>query len=174
MPDYRRFPAGNRPIFITLVTHQRLPILIAHRSALRNALLQTRRTLPFSLDAMVLLPDHCHLIIRLPQGDGDFSTRIGQIKGRFTRSMPHPRAPSATSRRRRREREIWQRRFWEHVIRNEGELARHLDYIHFNPVKHGLAMRCRDWPWSSFHRFVQSGYYDRDWGIDVELETTGE
>jgi len=174
MPNYRRFPAGNRPIFITLVTHQRRPILIEYRDAFRHALLQTRKRLPFHLHAIVLLPDHCHLIMQLPEGESDFSIRINQIKGRFSRALPALAEAHNHSRQKRRERAIWQRRFWEHVIRNEEELARHLDYIHFNPVKHGYVERCRDWRWSSFHRFVGKGYYDIDWGVDIRIKSAGE
>jgi len=174
MPNYRRFPPDNRPIFITLVTYQRRPILVDHRGALRHALEQTRNSLPFDLHAIVLLPDHCHLIMQLPEGETDFSVRINQIKGRFSRALPGLDETTDHSRQKRRERAVWQRRFWEHVIRNEEEFARHLDYIHFNPVKHGYAERCRDWPWSSFHRCVGKGYYDIDWGVNIELDSAGE
>ncbi|MEN8168744.1 MAG: transposase [Pseudomonadota bacterium] len=174
MPNYRRFAAENRPVFITLVSHHRQPILVDHRERLRVALRQTRRSLPFDITAMVLLPDHCHLIMQLPEGEDDFSTRVNQIKGRFSRAIPANYPTTNPSRMKRREREVWQRRFWEHVIRNEEELLRHLDYIHYNPVKHGLVARCRDWPWSSFHRYVRDGCYDSEWGVDVELDTAGE
>jgi putative transposase len=174
MPSYHRFSPANRPLFITLVTHQRKPILVENRTLFRNALRQIQQRHTFDINAIVLLPDHCHLIMQLPEGNDNFSARINQIKGRFSRAIPAFDGQTTSSRKKRREREVWQRRFWEHVIRSEEDLARHLDYLHFNPVKHGLVGRCRDWPWSSFHRFVAEGYYDIEWGVNVELETVGE
>jgi putative transposase len=100
----------------------------------------------------------------LPEGDGDFSTRIGLFKAVFSRSLPKKEIISSASRIRRREREIWQRRFWEHIIRDETDFQRHFDYIHFNPVKHGHVSRCIDWPYSSFRRYVEQGVYSADWG----------
>ena len=174
MPNYHRFAPENRPLFITLITHQRKPILVENRALFRNALRLTQQRYPFDIKAIVLLPDHCHLLMQLPEDDDNFSLRINQIKGRFSRAIPAHHKPTNPSRKKRREREVWQRRFWEHLIRSEEDLARHLDYIHFNPVKHGLVECCRDWPWSSFHRFVSDGYYDIGWGVNVDLESAGE
>ena len=107
-----------------------------------------------------MLPDHLHAIWTLPEGDGDFSLRWALIKAGFSRGLPANK-PVAASHRRKREREIWQRRFWEHTLRDEDDLARHVDYVHFNPVKHGHVARVTDWPFSSFHRMVRLGVIPR-------------
>ena len=112
----------------------------------------------------MVLPDHLHAIWTLPEGDADFSTRWRLIKSNFSRDLPRSERIS-TSRAAKSERGIWQRRYWEHQIRDEEDLARHVDYIHFNPVKHGLVARARDWPHSSFHRLVAAGLLHPDWGI---------
>jgi putative transposase len=116
------------------------------------------------------LPDHLHAIWTLPDGNGDFAVRWSLIKAHFSRAMPEGE-PVSTSRRRRRERGIWQRRYWEHTIRDGADLARHIDYIHFNPVKHGYVEDVSDWPYSSFHHMVRRGLYPAEWAasaIDVE------
>jgi putative transposase len=117
------------------------------------------------------LPDHLHAVWTLPPGDGDFSTRWRLVKSRFARSLPRLERLSAV-REARRERGIWQRRFWEHLIRDEADYARHVEYCCINPVKHRLVARVRDWPHSSFHRDVRAGLFPADWGGDVEI--TGE
>jgi putative transposase len=133
--------------------------------ALRSAIQAARSTLPFDIEAWVLLPDHLHCIWPLPENDGNFAARWAIIKrhvGRECGAMVD--ATASRSRSRRNERVFWQRRFWEHQIRDDDDLARHLDYIHWNPVKHGLVKSVKDWPYSSFHRFVIEGYYPCDWG----------
>ena len=124
-----------------------------------------RATRPFELDAAVILPDHLHCVIELPIGVTDFSLRWRLIKSHFSKSLPKTELLSAT-RMRRGERGIWQRRFWEHRIRDEEDFRRHMDYIHFNPVKHGLVACVQEWPYSTFHRCVQSGIYPGNWGGD--------
>jgi putative transposase len=117
--------------------------------------------------AIALLPDHTHTVWSLPAGDSDYPFRWAQIKEEFTRSflaLGGEEAQVNTSRLRHRERGIWQRRYWEHTCQDEIDLKRCVDYIHWNPVKHGLVKRARDYPWSSFHRFVKEGEYDMDWG----------
>jgi len=137
------------------------------RRTLRIAIDNVRTTRPFSIDARVLLPDHLHCIWTLPDGDHDFSTRWSLIKRpvpRFSTDMtlaPDARTASACK---RRESTIWQRRFWEHQIRDELDFERHFDHVHFNPVKHGHAARVMDWPYSTFHRCVRDGVYAADWG----------
>jgi putative transposase len=130
-------------------------------------------TRPFVIEGWVLLPDHLHCIWTLPEGDADFSTRWSLIK----RSVSHFAAEMAldpvlrkASARKRRESTIWQRRFWEHLIRDEADMERHLDYIHFNPVRHGYVARAADWPYSTIHRYVREGVYPVDWagGLDKE------
>jgi len=170
MPNYKRYYTSEQCVFITLVTFQRKPLLIDHieqwRSALR--LVQTRH--PFHILASVVLPDHCHFIMDLPAGDGDFTTRISLFKATFSRFIPKVVTVTSASRIKRREREIWQRRFWEHTIRDESDFQRHFDYIHFNPVKHGHVSRCSDWPYLSFHRCVEQGIYSADWGYSEPKE----
>lgn len=122
---------------------------------------------PFQIDAIVLLPDHLHAVWTLPPGDVDFSTRWNQIKGRFSKTWLAAwgvEATPGTRRSSRRERGVWQRRFFEHCCRDEADYRRCVDYVHINPLKHGLVDRVRDWPWSSFHRYVKLGEYARDWG----------
>lgn len=121
-----------------------------------------RRDRPFRVDAIVILPDHLHCIWTLPEGDADFSSRWHAIKSGFARRTPHDESLSAR-RRQKGERGIWHRRFWEHAIRDDRDGSNHVDYIHFNPVKHGHVTRVRDWPHSSFHRFVRDGRYPIDW-----------
>jgi putative transposase len=103
----------------------------------------------------------------LPEGDADFSTRWSLIKAGFSRGLPAAE-PLSASRARKRERGVWQRRYWEHTIRDEDDFARHADYIHFNPVKHRLVRRVRDWPFSYFHRMVRLAIYPADWAGDAE------
>ena len=129
---------------------------------LRQAFRETHRDHPFETDAIVVLPDHLHAVWTLPGGDTDFSLRWSLIKARFSRSIETGERVSL-SRQRRRERGLWQRRFWEHCIRDEDDLAAHIDYIHANPVKHGYAARAIDWRWSSFHRYVRDGRLPSDW-----------
>lgn len=169
MSEYRRYYQPGGCFFFTLVTEGRAPILTtAHgRSALREAILKAKSRWPFGMPAVVLLPDHIHAIWNLPRGDADFSTRWAFIKQAFTRSWLRndgaERAVSAAKARDRR-RGVWQRRFWEHVIRDEVDLERHADYLHYNPAKHGLVRCPMDWPYSSFHRWVRQGDYPPDWG----------
>jgi putative transposase len=169
MPDYRRwlFPGGT--FFFTVVSFNRLPIFTTEpaRHVLHDAWKDVEKRFPFTTVAICLLPDHLHCIWTLPDGDGRTSIRWKEIKRLFTKSYLEVVGPGSdrnTSRLKRGEAAIWQRRFWEHVIINEVDLNHHLDYIHYNPVKHGLVEKPVDWPWSSFHRYVQEGYYPPDWG----------
>jgi putative transposase len=111
-------------------------------------------------------PDHLHAIWTLPEADADFALRWRLIKSTFSRSLPRGERISQC-RSEKGEREIWQRRYWEHILRDENDVARHIDCIHFNPVKHGHVTRVKDWPFSSFHRMVKAGTYPEDWGGDV-------
>jgi putative transposase len=169
MSDYRRWRVEGGTYFFTVVTHRRRQFLTSDisRASLREAFRRVRRRRPFKVVAIVLLPDHLHAIWELPRGDADYSTRWRQIKSLVTQALSGrigPAAGASASRRRRGEQEIWQRRFYEHVCRDEGDLKRLVDYIHVNPVKHRLVARVRDWPWSSFHRYVRLGEYPPDWG----------
>jgi putative transposase len=148
MTDYRRnFIAGGSFFFTVNLADRRLHLLTQHIEALRSAFRETRRRHPFIIDAMVVLPDHLHAVWTLPEGDSDFATRWRLIKSGFSRRIPIGERISG-SRAAKAERGIWQRRYWKHTIRDESDFARHLDYIHINPLKHGLATRVRDWPYS--------------------------
>jgi putative transposase len=128
---------------------------------------------PFEVDAMVILPDHLHCIWILPDDDSDFSVRWRLVKSAFTRNRPMSSAGVISdSRLKKKERGIWQRRFWEHMIRDEADLNRHRDYVHYNPVKHGLAASPKEWPYSSFKRFVKEGLYLEDWGQTPQRQLT--
>ena len=155
--------------FFTVVTHDRRAILTTNlgRRSLRAAIQTVRVEHPFRITAMVLLPDHLHTVWELPPGDTDYSSRWRLIKGCFTRRWLEAggeEGTRGTSRRRKEERGIWQRRFYEHTCRDDNDLKRCVDYIHVNPLKHRLVGRLVDWPWSSFHRFVRLGEYPSDWG----------
>ncbi|MBN1888999.1 MAG: transposase, partial [Thermoflexales bacterium] len=115
-------------------------------------------------------PDHLHCIWTLPEDDSDFSIRWRLIKSAFTRkcNMPQPTVLSS-SRQHKGEQAVWQRRFWEHRIRDETDFIRHVEYIHYNPVKHSLVKAPRDWEYSSFHRFVREGAYDQAWGSETGI-----
>jgi putative transposase len=139
MPDYRRLRIPGGSYFFTVnLLDRRSDLLVAHVDALRNAVRLTREILPFHIDAWVVLPEHMHCLWTLPEGDSDFSKRLQAIKITFAKSLPRSEPRSAVMMS-RRERGIWQRRYWEHAIRDERDYAVHMDYIHFNPVKHGLA-----------------------------------
>jgi len=154
--------------FFTLVTYQRRRFLCDDpaRVLLRQCLESCRDRHPFAVNAMVLLPDHMHVLLTLPDGDADFSTRLSVLKKSFTQrwlKLGGPEGTISASRRRNRRRGVWQRRFWEHTIRDDTDLNRHLDYIHYNPVKHGLASCPHAWPYSTFARWVERGSYEADW-----------
>jgi putative transposase len=167
MTDYRRnFVAGGSFFFTVNLAERRLRLLTDHIDKLRAAFRQTRQHHPFKIDAIVVLPDHLHTIWTLPEGDADFSTRWRLIKSTFSRNLSTNESVSE-SRAAKGERGIWQRRYWEHTIRDVTDFARHVDYIHINPVKHRLVARVRDWPYSSFHRMVRLGTYPGDWAGDI-------
>jgi putative transposase len=167
MTAYRRnFIPGGCFFFTVNLADRRLRLLTEYVDALRSAFRETRQRHPFTTDAVVVLPNHLHAVWTLPKGDRDFATRWRLIKSRFSRNFAIDE-PISASRAAKSERGIWQRRYWEHTIRNEEDLARHVDYVHINPVKHGLVKRVRDWPHSSFHRMVRFGIYPEDWAGDV-------
>ena len=140
-------------------------MLVDHVNDLRAAVRVVVRAHPFVIDAVVILPDHVHVVMTLPTDDADYSTRLRLIKRRFTNAVEKSGIPIA--RHRNGEPALWQRRFWEHTIRDEADFERHVDYIHYNPVKHGLVTRVRDWPHSSFHRYVRRGVLPEDWAGDL-------
>ncbi len=168
MPNYRRLRVPGATWFFTVdLADRRSRLLVERVDELRRAVVSVRVRHPFRIEAMVVLPNHLHAIWALPEGDDDFSLRWRRVKVEFTQALI-ARGDDVGRGRRPGERAIWQRRFWEHMIRDEHDLARHIDYCHVNPMKHGLVTRVRDWPWSSFHRAVRRGDCDLDWGGEVE------
>jgi len=166
MTYYRRNGVPGGTYFFTVnLFDRRSRLLVEKIDVLREAVRETKAARPFHIDAWVVLPEHLHCLWTLPPGDEDFSMRWRAIKSGFSRRMPIGEYRSA-SRAGRAERGIWQRRFWEHRIRDDRDYAAHVDYIHFNPVKHRLVNHVADWAFSSFHRSVKMGIYPRDWGAE--------
>jgi putative transposase len=164
MPRYRRVKIEGGCYFFTVTLADRSSdILVRQIDRLRDVYGSVQRARPFETIAICIMPDHLHTIWRLPSGDSDFPRRWNLIKGGFSRGLS-PVPSRTTSKLSKREKGIWQRRYWEHAIRDEPDLARHVAYIHFNPVKHGLVTHVCDWPHSSFHRYVSRGDLPRDWG----------
>ncbi|RDD80085.1 REP-associated tyrosine transposase [Dyella tabacisoli] len=160
---YRRtLVAGGTYFFTVNLQDRSRDLLIQRIDTLRNAVRLVKRRHPFHIVAWVVLPDHIHAIWTLPSGDADYSTRWSLIKANFSRAVAH-NEPVCASRQLKGERGIWQRRFWEHQIRDENDLARHVDYVHINPVKHGYTERAGDWPFSSIHRYIRDGLLAADW-----------
>jgi putative transposase len=168
---YRRMRVAGGTYFFNVVTHDRGDdLLIRHVEHLRRAVATVRRERPFAITAAVVLPDHLHMIWRLPPDDADFSTRWSLIKACFSRAVPTD--PSdGRGYRGKRERCLWQRRYWEHLIRDDDDLARHVDYVHYNPVKHGLVPTPAAWPHSSLHRYTRRGLVAPDWASGVNAES---
>jgi putative transposase len=167
MSRYRRFFVPGGTYFFTVTLADRTSdALVRNIDLLRTVYTAVRRRLPFDTLAICILPEHLHAIWALPEGDADFPKRWQLIKIGFSRELPSEPMRSR-SKIARGEKGIWQRRYWEHAIRDDGDLARHVDYIHFNPVAHGLAPRVQDWPHSSFHAHVAAGLLPRDWGGDM-------
>jgi len=164
MTEYRRPRIPGATWFFTVNLAQRRDnrLLVDHIERLRNAIRSVKTSHPFTIDAIVVLPDHLHCIWTLPEGDSGYAKRWALIKAGFSRATGHGERRSE-SRMKRGERGIWQRRFWEHMIRDELDFRRHVDYIHWNPVKHGWSRRVADWPHSSFHSYVRRGVYAEDW-----------
>jgi len=175
MPDYRRFIYPGGTFFFTVATHRRRDFLCQDtaRRCLRMAIEKIRCQHPFESLAFVLLPDHYHCIWKLPDNDFDFSIRLGCLKKEFTQLWMKEGGEElvvSSARKRHHERGIWQKRFWEHTIRHEKDLIRHVNYIHYNPVKHGLVSCPHQWPYSSFHQWMKGGYYQQDWLCDCRFE----
>jgi putative transposase len=168
MPNYRRSRTAGGTWFFTLVTYRRRPLLTMPqaRKILRTVVAEVRHDYPFTIDGWVLLPDHMHCVWTLPVGDDDYSKRWGLITARFTqtaKTLLHREDWMNASKEKHREGSIWQRRFWEHAIRDNADYARHMEYLHYNPVKHGLVQAVGDWPFSTFRRCVREGIYEPDW-----------
>jgi putative transposase len=167
MPQYRRAKIEGSVFFFTVVLAERPSNLLSEKiDRFRRIYRTIQQRRPFETIAICVLPDHVHALWALPEGDADFSTRWSLIKSGFSRDLD-PKARSA-SKVAKREKGIWQRRYWEHAIRDNADLERHVDYIHFNPLKHGHVTRVADWPHSSFHRYVERGLLAADWGGDMK------
>jgi putative transposase len=169
MPNYHRILEKGGTYFLTLVTYQRRKIFSVPeiRGLFLESINHVKKFHPFTLEAYSILLDHIHLILRLPENDADYSMRIRLIKTHFTKvylQQYDENTPREASRIKRREAAVWQRRFWEHLIRDDDDLYQHIEYIHFNPVKHGIVRKVRDWPDSSFLDFVKAGIYNLEWG----------
>jgi len=160
MSNYRRLYTSGACYFFTVITHQRKKIFSEHKNiaVLRRAFQTIKERQPFEIDAIVILPDHIHCLWQLPPGDDDYSGRWREIKKNVTRQI-------SNRRNKRNEGDVWQRRFWEHQIRNEQDWQKHMDYIHYNPVKHGYVTQPSQWPYSSFEKWVRMGAYEAHWGV---------
>jgi putative transposase len=165
MPQYRR-ARGSVFFFTVALADRRSNLLVSEIDRFRHCYRATQESRPFKTIAICVLPEHLHALWEMPEHDADFAARWSLIKTGFSRGLNPSRLRSA-SKISKREKGIWQRRYWEHAIRSDEDLARHVDYIHFNPVKHGHVTRASNWPHSSFHRYVQRGLLAADWGGDM-------
>ncbi|WP_426993559.1 REP-associated tyrosine transposase [Methylomonas sp. CM2] len=169
--DYRRIwhPGGTYFFTINLLQRKDNDLSVRHVQTLRESVKTVKANHPFEIHGWVVLPEHRHCVIELPANDSDYATRIRLIKIGFSKALPKIERRSAV-RINRGERGIWQRRYWEHLIRDEADFQAHLNYIHFNPVKHGWVKQVKDWPYSIFHRWVKLGVYPLNWaGTDGDL-----
>ena len=161
--QYRRANNAGATYFFTVnLDDRKSQSLVENVKLLRDVIRTVRLSHPFEIIAMVVMPDHLHAIWRLPEGDANFPMRWSLIKAGFSRALPK-NENIGSSRTKKRERGIWQRRYWEHLIRDDVDLDNHVAYIHFNPVKHGYANKASDWAYSSIHRYIKMGWCDEDW-----------
>jgi putative transposase len=173
MVFYRRNYVPGGSYFFTVTLRERgTSLLVDYIELLRAAYAEVARKRPFHTDALVVMPDHIHAIWTLPPGDSDYSGRWRAIKSGFVRLLA--RQGVALARNTKGEAQVWQRRFWEHTLRDDTDFTRHCDYIHFNPVKHGFVSRAADWPHSSLHKFVERGICEADWGGGTAGDGGGE
>jgi putative transposase len=167
MSRYRRAKIEGGLFFFTVTLADRSSdLLVREIDRLRRIYRVVRSARPFETEAICILPDHLHALWSLPAGDADFASRWTMIKANFSRGLP-PSVSRSASKVAKREKGLWQRRYWEHAIRDEKDFERHVDYIHYNPVRHGLVSCVADWPHSSFHRYVERGVLRADWGGDA-------
>lgn len=172
MPNYHRVTQKGGTYFFTLTLENRnQTFLIDYIDLLRQAFQETQQRYPFETLAICILPDHLHWIMRLPENDSDYAIRIRLFKTLFSRRLPEHCRLQNLSKQKRGDLGIWQRRFWEHCIQNEHDLARHMDYVYYNPVKHGYVENVADWAFSSFHRDVKRGLYPQNWGNNLDIQT---
>ncbi len=157
----RRYQPGGT-YFFTLVTHRRFPVFrhAENIDILRQSFRRVIQSYPFTVDAIVILPDHLHCIWTLPPGEEDFSTRWRLIKSHTTKAC---KSTGSLTARHWRNKSIWQNRFWEHLIRDQRDLNNHINYVHYNPVKHGYVKCPIDWTYSSIHKYIRDGILSADW-----------
>ncbi len=167
MSNYRRnFQCGATYFFtVNLLQRKNNDLLVRHIDLLRQSVARVKRRYPFDILGFVVLPEHLHAIWQMPHNDSNYSLRWRLIKSHFSKSLPK-NEQLTISRQKRQERGIWQRRFWEHTIRDDKDLESHMDYLHYNPVKHGYVKSVADWEFSTFHYCVEKGIYRVDWGSD--------
>ena len=167
MPDYRRsFVPGGCYFFTVNLRNRRRTLLVDHIDQLREAFRKVKRQRPFRIDALVVLPDHIHCVWTLPDGDADYPGRWRAIKTAFSKSVGEVGLD-------KNGKSLWQPRYWEHTILSQQDFIAHVDYVHINPQKHGLVRAVIDWSWSTFHRYVESGVYARNWAGGLEEQIAG-
>jgi len=166
--QYRRAnTAGGTYFFTVNLAERKRTLLTDHIDMLRSAIRYVKRRHPFNIDAVVVLPDHLHTIWTLPENDANFAMRWSLIKAGFSRALPKTERIN-NSRRKKRERGIWQRRYWEHQIRDDIDFHRHVDYVHNNPVKHGYVRNPADWLYSSIHVYIRTGKIPASWSVGLD------
>ena len=168
--DYRRAWHAGGTYFFTVNLLQRgdNDLHVKHINILRNVVKKVKNKHPFIIHGWVVLPDHFHCVIELPAEEIDFALRLRLIKSGFSKAIPATEYRSEI-RVKRGERGIWQRRYWEHLIKNDADYQAHMDYVHINPLKHGLVRHVQAWQYSTFHRWVRLGVYPENWAADIEL-----
>ena len=173
MTNYRRLFVPGAAWFFTVNLQERHNnhLLVENLDLLRAAFTYVKERKPFRIDAVVIMPDHLHCIWTLPSEDGDYPIRWNMLKGYFSHAIPQGEKIS-TSRRQRRERGLWQRRYWAHLLTDQNDFNCHVDYVHWNPVKHGRVKQVVDWPHSSFHRYVKEGVYPADWAHSGDFDVS--
>lgn len=171
MPNYKRYYLPNHFVFVTVVTHNRNKILLGNVDLLRQCIQKTKEKFVFDIFAIVILPNHFHMILK-PTNIKEFSVIVGSIKRRFTKAIEEKFKDTniSESKIKRKEKGVWQRRFFEHLIKSDKDLYNHLDYIHYNPIKHGYTKNVKDWEHSSFKKFVELGNYENNWGNSLEVK----
>ena len=168
--QYRRANVPGASYFFTVnLAERKKSLLLDYVDDLRHAFKKVKQNHEFSIEAIVILPEHLHTIWQLPENDADFPIRWNLIKGEFSRALPKTERIS-NSRQKKGERGIWQRRYWEHLIKDDLDFERHVDYIHFNPVKHGYIQSPVDWPYSSIHRYIRTGIIKSNWSANDDFD----
>lgn len=169
MPNYYRVFIPNSFVFFTINTYKRQFLLIDNVELLRESFKEAKQKYDFEIHASVILPDHMHLLLS-PSIIEEYPKIIYKIKYHFSRNLNYTNKSLSESKSKKGEKGIWQRRYWEHTIKDESDYKNHMDYIHYNPVKHSLVKKVKDWQYSSFEKFVKKGFYDQNWGNTEEIK----